>query len=126
MQARRTPALSDFCRRDFRRVVLVLDRLGEFVVERRFGAAAQRRIGLEAGDRQKPGGDAGATLEPGRLAPDIKEDLGDDVFRDILASDEPQDETMDAEMMRGEQGPHRGLIPLGNLREELIVLAAEH
>src|SRR5258708_7407995 len=75
----------------------------------------QETDSLKTGDREQPCGNSRATFEPVRGAPNIEEQLTDQIVRNCRISDHPQDEAKYSCAMTNEHDVHRGFVAFRNI-----------
>jgi hypothetical protein len=73
-------------------------------------APMKRRQRLEARNRQEPSRNLRTTFEPIGLAPDVDEDLANEVLGSASVGDQSGDEVIKPYIVPGVQGPHGGLV----------------
>ena len=100
-------------------------RRGVFV-ERVLLVAAQGREGLVARHRQKPSRGFGASLELGRAAPDVDENLAHHILRGGFVAQQTQREAIDLHMVAAVEGLQRELIADAHAREQIVVRFRRH
>ena len=81
----------------------------------------QCRVRFVSRDRQQPCRYAGARFKPGRLLPDVKEDIAQHVFCQRFVMGYAQNESIHTHLVARKQSPHRQLIAACDSFEKGIV-----
>src|SRR5258707_6449484 len=107
--------------RHFRIVGGVLDRICGLVVQFNVLPAPKRRQGLESRNSQEPGRNGGSAFEFASLAPQIEENLADEIFRNLFIPHEPKPETKHPDMVPSVQHLHGEAVALSDPSDQDVV-----
>src|SRR6266704_4191715 len=97
---------------------------GYLVIQSNLRPSSHRAQRLVARDREQPGGHGGLRLEGLRLAPNVQENVTDDILRQRLVSHDPNEEQEDSPIMACEENSHRPLVLAGNTSHQSLIRRA--
>src|SRR5262249_4217778 len=81
----------------------------------------QRRKRLIAGNREKPSGNRGSTLESSGLTPNVQEHFADEILSSQLIPDKAGEKSEGPHVVVGKQNLHRMLVARGNRANQRYV-----